>query len=117
MLVQHALSLDRAFTPRLDSLNHALPAFRQTMSMHVIQAVYGGRVKLVQLLYDESLERARQGTGVAFNLRDVFFPSKITLLHMVRRAQQADTQTERTSKQRRRGIHWWNACVCVYICV
>jgi len=90
LLVEHALSLDLAFTPRLDSLNHAKPEFRQTMSSHVIQAVYQGNVKLVQLLYEESIERERQGTGVKFNLRDVFFNSKITLLHMAAHDGQLD---------------------------
>lgn len=36
-VIEHALSLDQAYTPRLDSMDHHLPFMRQTMSMHVIQ--------------------------------------------------------------------------------
>lgn len=81
-LVQHVLTLPEGCTPRLDSLDQKPGPFRQTMSSSVIQAVYQGRVDLIELLYETAQDRARQGTGVAFDLREKFFPSKITLLHM-----------------------------------
>jgi hypothetical protein len=81
-LVQHALSLPEGYTPRLDSLDQKPGPFRQTINSSVLQAVYQGRVDLLELLYETAADRARQGTGVAFDLREKFFPSRITLLHM-----------------------------------
>jgi hypothetical protein len=56
----------------------------------VLQAVYQGRTDLLQILYDTSLQRAREGWGLPFQLRDKFFPSRITLLHMAAHDGQLD---------------------------
>ena len=82
-LVRTCINLDPKYAPRLDSYDSTMgPDFQQSMSMHVIQCVYQGKVALFEALYECSQARARNGTGKMFNLRDRFFKSQITLLHM-----------------------------------
>lgn len=74
-VLRHALSLSSRYTPTLHSAEG-------TFNFDLLQAIYGGDVEVLEILAETALERARAGDGKQFDFREIFFDTRITMLHM-----------------------------------